>query len=179
MTAKLKSFEQRLALATYVRLMRAANAARSHASRQLEGTGLTLSQFAVLEALYHLGPMSLSDIAQKILTTGGNLTMVVGNLEKQGLAFRQKSPEDGRVLIVVLTSKGKALIRRVFPTHAATITEFMSSLAPDQQEDLSDLCRRLQKETYSRQRELRLTPSRETVGSQNRLAVDTERLPSD
>ena len=82
--------KQRLALATYVRLMRAANAARNDAARHLGDTGLTLTQFAVLEALYHLGPMSLSDIAQKILTTGGNLTMVVGNLEKCGLAHRQK-----------------------------------------------------------------------------------------
>ena len=79
------------------------------------------TQFAVLEALYHLGPMSLSDIAQKILTTGGNLTMVVGNLEKQGLAHRQKSPEDRRVLIVALTAKGKALMRKLFPEHAAAI----------------------------------------------------------
>src|SRR5215472_10906772 len=117
MATKSNSSEQRLALATYIRLMRAANAARTYASHQLEGTGLTLSQFAVLEALYHLGPMSLSDIAQKILTTGGNLTMVMGNLEKQGLAYRQRSPEDGRVLIVVLTPRGKSLIRRIFPEH--------------------------------------------------------------
>ena len=149
MTANSKSSEQRLALTTYVRLMRAANAARSCASRQLEGSGLTLSQFAVLEALYHLGPMSLSDIAQKILTTGGNLTMVVGNLEKQGLAYRQKSPEDGRVLIVMLTPKGKALIQRIFPAHAVAITAFMAALTPNQQEQLGGLCRRLRKETHS------------------------------
>lgn len=123
--------------------MRAANAARSHAGRHLAGTGLTLTQFAVLEALYHLGPMSLSDIAQKILTTGGNLTMVVGNLEKQGLARRQQSPEDRRVLIVVLTARGKALIRRLFPEHAAGITEFMSALTPAQLEQLGTLCRQL------------------------------------
>jgi MarR family transcriptional regulator, 2-MHQ and catechol-resistance regulon repressor len=135
--------QQRLALVTYVRLTRAANAARAHAGRHLGGTGLTLTQFAVLEALYHLGPMSLSDIAQKILTTGGNLTMVLGNLEKQGLAHRQKSPEDRRVLIVVLSTKGKTLIRKLFPEHAAGITEFMAVLPPAQQEQLGDLCRQL------------------------------------
>ena len=134
---------QRLALASYVRLMRAANAARNNASRHLGGTGLTLTQFAVLEALYHLGPLSLSDIAQKILTTGGNLTMVLGNLEKQGLAGRQKSPEDRRVLIVVLSPKGKALIRKIFPEHAEGIAEFMSALSPSEQELLGDLCRKL------------------------------------
>jgi MarR family transcriptional regulator, 2-MHQ and catechol-resistance regulon repressor len=135
--------QQRLALAAYVRLMRAANAARAHAGRHLGSTGLTLTQFAVLEALYHLGPLSLSDIAQKILTTGGNLTMVVGNLEKQGLTHRQRSPEDRRVLIVTLTAKGKSLIRKLFPVHAAAITEYMAALSPIEQEQLGSLCRKL------------------------------------
>jgi MarR family 2-MHQ and catechol resistance regulon transcriptional repressor len=123
--------------------MRAANSARTHASRHLGGTGLTLTQFAVLEALYHLGPMSLSDIAQKILTSGGNLTMVVGNLERLGLAHRQRCPEDRRMLIVVLTAKGKAMIRKIFPEHAEAIVEFMGALSPAEQEQLGDLCRKL------------------------------------
>jgi len=135
--------QQRLALATYVRLMRAANAARNHAARHLGDTGLTLTQFAVLEALYHLGPMSLSDIAQKILTSGGNLTMVVGNLERLGLARRQQCPEDRRMLIVVLTAKGKAIIRKIFPEHADAITEFMGALSAAEQEQMGDLCRKL------------------------------------
>ncbi len=123
--------------------MRAANAARTYAAQSLSGTGLTLTQFAVLEALYHLGPMSLSDIAEKILTTGGNLTMVVGNLEKRDLARRQQSPEDRRVLIVVLTPKGNALIRKLFPEHAAKITAFMAALSSTEQEELGDFCGRL------------------------------------
>lgn len=133
----------RLALATYVKLMRAANSARTVAAQNLIPTGLTLTQFAVLEALYHLGPMSLSDLAQKVLTTGGNLTMVAGNLEKQRLAKRQRSPQDHRVLIVVLTPKGKALIRDVFPQHAAALVGFMDALSPQQQKTLGDLCRKL------------------------------------
>jgi MarR family 2-MHQ and catechol resistance regulon transcriptional repressor len=137
---------QRLALLTYVKLMRAANAARNFASRSLAGSGLTLTQFAVLEALYHLGPMSLTDVAQKVLTTGGNLTMVVGNLEKQGLAKRQRSPEDRRVLIVVLTGKGKTLMREVFPLHAAAIAEFIGILSADEQRQLGELCRKLGKQ---------------------------------
>jgi len=136
---------QRLALLTYVKLMRAANAARNYAAQSLGGTNLTLTQFAVLEALYHLGPMSLSDIAHKVLTTGGNLTMVVGNLERRGLARRQRSPEDKRVLIVVLTPKGKSLIRSIFPRHSAAIVEFLDALDSDEQAQLGDLCRKLGK----------------------------------
>ena len=138
--------QERLALSAYVKLMRAANSARSYAAQSLSGTNLTLTQFAVLEVLYHLGPMSLSDIARKVLTTGGNLTMVVGNLEKLGLARRQSCPEDRRVLIVVLTAKGKTLLRDVFPKHAAAIVEFLSVLSREEQERLGDLCRKLGKQ---------------------------------
>lgn len=135
--------QQRLALATYVRLMRAANAARAHASRNLGDSGLTLTQFAVLEALYHLGAMSLSEMAAKVLTTGGNLTMVAGNLERDELVERQRSPSDARVQVLHLSPKGKALMRRIFPLHAAAIAEFMSVLAGAEQEALGELCKKL------------------------------------
>lgn len=140
------SHSTRLALRAYVRLMRAANSARTSASRHVAQAGLTLTQFAVLEALYHLGPMSLTDIAQKVLTTGGNLTMVVGNLEKSGLAQRRRSPQDKRIFIVALTPPGKTLMRRLFPSHAAALEEFFRVLAPAEQEQLGGLCRKLGKQ---------------------------------
>ncbi len=139
--------QERLALSTYVKLMRAANSARSYAAQSLSNTNLTLTQFAVLEALYHLGPMSLSQIARKVLTTGGNLTMVVGNLEKLGLAKRERCSEDRRVLTVVLTAKGKHLLREVFPKHADTIVEFLGVLSAEEQERLGNLCRKLGKQS--------------------------------
>jgi MarR family 2-MHQ and catechol resistance regulon transcriptional repressor len=138
------SSQQRLALLAYGRLMRAANSLRMAASRQLDGTGLTLSQFAVLEALYHLGPMSLSEVAKKILATGGNLTMVAGNLEKQGLVNRKCSSEDARVYILSLTAKGKKLIGEIFPEHAGAITAALDPLTPKEQKKLSELCKKLE-----------------------------------
>jgi MarR family 2-MHQ and catechol resistance regulon transcriptional repressor len=137
------SSRQRLALLAYGRLMRTANSLRTAASRQLDSSGLTLSQFAVLEALYHLGPMSLSEVANKILTTGGNLTMVAGNLEKQGLVNRKCSSEDARVYILSLTPKGKKLIAEIFPHHAAAITKALEVLTPKEQKKLGELCRKL------------------------------------
>jgi MarR family 2-MHQ and catechol resistance regulon transcriptional repressor len=107
---------------------------------------MTLTQFAVLEALFHLGPMSLSEIAEKVLTTGGNVTMVAGNLERDGLVRRQRSPQDGRVQIAALTTKGKALMQRVFPVHAAGIAEFMTALNERELGQLGNLCRKLGKQ---------------------------------
>ena len=89
--------------------------------------------------------MSLSEIAEKVLTTGGNLTMVAGNLDREGLVKRQQSPQDRQVQIVGLTPKGKALMRRVFPVHAAGIAEFMSALDAAELEQLGGLCRKLGK----------------------------------
>jgi MarR family 2-MHQ and catechol resistance regulon transcriptional repressor len=123
--------------------MRASNSARNFAARSLADSGVTLTQFAVLEALYHLGPMSLSEVAQKILTTGGNLTMVAGNLEKQELIERHPSPKDKRVQVVSLTPKGKSLMRRIFPRHATAIKEFLGALKPEEQTQLGQLCRKL------------------------------------
>ena len=134
---------ERLALTTYVRLLRAANAARTFSSQHIANADLTLTQFTVLEALYHLGPMPLSDIAQKLLTTGGNLTLVVSNLEKRGFAERQRSPQDGRVFVVVLTSKGKTLMRDIFPKHAERIARFFRVLNANEQQKLGELCRKL------------------------------------
>jgi MarR family 2-MHQ and catechol resistance regulon transcriptional repressor len=70
------------ALKTYVKLMRAAESVTARTHRHLASTGLTVSQFAVLEALYQLGPLSQREIGQKILRSSGNITMVIDNLEK-------------------------------------------------------------------------------------------------
>ena len=101
------------ALNTYVKLMRAAESVTARTHRHLATLGLTLSQFAVLEALYHLGPLSQRQIGQKILRSSGNITMVIDNLEKRGLAQRKRSETDRRYFIVHLTHEGLADQRHV------------------------------------------------------------------
>ena len=49
-------------------------------------------------------------------------------------------------MIVVLTAKGKTLLRDIFPKHAAAIVEFLSVLSPQEQERLGELCRKLGKQ---------------------------------
>jgi MarR family transcriptional regulator, 2-MHQ and catechol-resistance regulon repressor len=134
---------QAQALAAYVKLLRASDSVQAEAMRSLAQEDITPSQFAVLEALYHVGPMCLSVLAEKILKTSGNLTMVVGNLEKRGLVTRQQSTDDRRFVRAAITEKGKRLIARIFPAHAARITELMNRLTPREQEILGELCRKL------------------------------------
>jgi MarR family 2-MHQ and catechol resistance regulon transcriptional repressor len=131
------------ALDTFVKLTRAANSVSMATNAQLADAGLTVSQFAVLEVLYHAGPLCLTEIAHKILTTAGNLTLVVNNLEKRGLVQRKQSPEDRRFFSLHLTMKGKRLVFDVFPKHAALITEVLDTLTADEQADLARLAKKL------------------------------------
>ena len=134
--------EQR-ALDTYVKLMRAAESVTARVNRDLDAAGLTISQFGVLEALYHLGPLVLSDLARKILKTSGNLTMVVGNLQKRGLVTRTRQAADKRFYLVSITEKGRKLIAQVFPRHVERIVAAMSTLSPAEQKSLAALSRKL------------------------------------
>jgi len=131
------------ALAAYVKLMRASETVHAEAVRSLAKFSLTASQFAVLEALCHVGPMVLSELARKVLKTSGNLTMVVDNLERRGLARRVPSKEDRRYISVEATRAGRELMGAIFPDHVACLTELMSALSGDEQEELARLCKQL------------------------------------
>ena len=131
------------ALSTYIRLMRASDTVHTIATRDLAQYDLTASQFAVLEALYHIGPMCLSELAAKILKTSGNLTMVVSNLEKRGLAVRRQGANDRRFVTAEITEKGRQLIRQMFPEHVKEIVNIMRRLTPAEQATLGRLCRKL------------------------------------
>ncbi len=131
------------ALGTYVKLMRAAESITSRVHKHLSSVGLTVSQFGVLEALYHLGPLSQKDLGQKILRSSGNITMVIDNLEKRGLVRRKRDRNDRRFLIVHLTAEGKKLISKIFPPHAALITKELGVLSATDQKILGDLCKKV------------------------------------
>ena len=131
------------ALDTYVKLMRAAESATTRIHRHLVSAGLTISQFAVLEALYHTGPLSQREIGKKILRSSGNITMVIDNLEKSGLVRRERFEADRRVYIVHLTDKGYRLINKIFPLHASVIAEDFGVLTAAEQDALGQLCKKL------------------------------------
>jgi MarR family 2-MHQ and catechol resistance regulon transcriptional repressor len=105
--------------------------------------GLTTPQFGILEALYHLGPLSLGELADKLLVTGGNITYVMDRLEEQGLVHRERSPVDRRIIEAKLTEKGHGLIAQVFPGHGVFIEELSDSLSPEEQEELRALLKKL------------------------------------
>jgi MarR family transcriptional regulator, 2-MHQ and catechol-resistance regulon repressor len=131
------------ALNAYIKLMRAAETVTSRLNRNLASADLTVSQFGVLEALFHKGPLCQRDIAAKILKSTGNITMVIDNLEKRGLVRRERAAEDRRYITISLTEKGSQLIEKLFPRHAAAITDEIGVLTEEEQAELGRLCRKL------------------------------------
>jgi MarR family 2-MHQ and catechol resistance regulon transcriptional repressor len=106
---------------------------------------LTVPQFGTLEALYHLGPLSLGDLADKLLVTGGNVTYVMDRLESRGLVTRYRSPEDRRVVRAELTRAGRELVASVFPGHAEYVEHLCRHLRPDEQATLREMLKQLGK----------------------------------
>jgi MarR family 2-MHQ and catechol resistance regulon transcriptional repressor len=132
------------ALDAFIKLVRASESLTARLSANVQKrTGLTITQFGVLESLFHLGPMCQKDLAEKQLKSGGNITLVVDNLEKQALVKRERSQEDRRMVVVHATQKGEKLMRGYFPEHARAIHYEMSALSAGDQETLGRLCRKL------------------------------------
>jgi MarR family 2-MHQ and catechol resistance regulon transcriptional repressor len=134
------------ALSAFINLMRAAESLAAASDRRVAAEGLSHSQFGVLEVLLHLGPLPQKALGEKLLKTSGNMTMVVHNLERDGLVRRERDSRDRRVVTVSLTSRGRSVIKRVMPIQVAGILADLSKLTAAEQEELRRLCRILGKQ---------------------------------
>lgn len=105
--------------------------------------GLTISQFAVLEVLYHKGDLRISEIIEKILSTSGNMTVVVDNLEKENLVKRCPDPMDRRASLISITEAGKNLIEEIFPKHLENINELFNVLTLEEKKNLITTLKKL------------------------------------
>jgi len=131
------------ALNGFIALLRATDSLHAHLSRHVEAAGLTMGQFAVLEALLHLGPMSQREIGAKLLRSGSNTTMVLDNLQQRGFVKRRRRTDDRRAIEVSLSPAGRRLIAELFPQHARRITRLFTVLSRRDQQRLAALCKTL------------------------------------
>jgi len=139
------SDEQDVSLRLWVTLARCYSTYAKAIAAKVQDYGLTTPQFGTLEALYHLGPLSLGELADKLLVTGGNVTYVMDRLEDQGLVYRYRRPDDRRVILARLTPEGRELVAEVFPAHASYIQHLSRHLSPDEQNQLSGMLKALGK----------------------------------
>ena len=112
--------------------------------KNIKESGLTPSQFMVLEVLYHKGEMRVCDITEKILSTGGNMTVVIANLLKDDYIMKKDTPGDRRSYSLTLTDKGEKIIEDIFPRHLEIISESMGALNEEEKLELVRLLKKMQ-----------------------------------
>jgi MarR family transcriptional regulator, 2-MHQ and catechol-resistance regulon repressor len=135
--------DTQIALKLWVVLSRTVNAVGRHTEADVARHGIGITEFGVLEVLYHKGPMLLGEVREKILISGGGVTYVVDKLEKKGLVERRACTEDRRATYAALTADGEALMGRIFPEHARCLTYALSGLSPEEKEMAVGLLKRL------------------------------------
>lgn len=131
------------ALKLWVVLARAYSAIAREVEADIGRHDLTTTEFGILEALHHKGPLLLGEIQRKVLVTSGGITYLMDRLVAKGLVKREPSPDDRRARYAVLTPAGARLIGRIFPPHAQFLSEIMSTLTPDEQTVATTLLRKL------------------------------------
>ncbi len=131
------------ALKLYVVLSRAAEALHAHTKADVESHGLSHTEFAILEALYHKGPMLLGEVQKKILVSSGGITFLIDKLEKRGLVRRRLCESDRRARYAELTPAGNELIAGIFPGHAEVIRRATAGLGLADQRKLISLLKAL------------------------------------
>jgi MarR family transcriptional regulator, 2-MHQ and catechol-resistance regulon repressor len=112
------------------------------AEQSIANTGLCLTDFAALEALLHKGPLTISEIQDKVRLASGSMTAAVDRLEKLGLVLRKSSPSDRRARVVHLTVEGKRLAASCFERHAKDLETLMAVLSA---KEMAGLYRSLKK----------------------------------
>ena len=131
------------ALKLWVVLARAYAAVAREVEADIARSGLTTTEFGILEALHHKGPLLLGEIQRKVLVTSGGITYLVDRLVAKGLVTREPSPDDRRARYAVLTPEGARMIGSIFPDHAEFLTRTMQALTPEEQANATTLLRKL------------------------------------
>jgi MarR family 2-MHQ and catechol resistance regulon transcriptional repressor len=124
-------------------LWKATKTLEAHAQRSVQALGMCQSDFGVLEALLHKGPLPVNAIGKKVLLTSGSMTAAVDRLERRGLVERQDDANDRRARIVHLTGAGRKLIQKLFAAHERDMERPVSCLTSREIESLTGALRKL------------------------------------
>jgi MarR family 2-MHQ and catechol resistance regulon transcriptional repressor len=126
-------------------MSRTADRLREHLQHQVEDHGLSLTEFGVLEALLHKGPLTHGKIAERVLLASSSITYVVDKLEERGLLRRRRSAEDRRVRLAELTPEGRSKIEAAFSEHAALLDDLMADLSLEEKHTAASMLRRVER----------------------------------
>jgi MarR family 2-MHQ and catechol resistance regulon transcriptional repressor len=130
-------------LKLWVVLSRAHEALAARARQDVERAGLSLTEFGVLEALYHKGDITAGEVSRRVLLRSGSLTYVIDKLVERGLIRRRGCDTDRRRTYLQLTARGKSTMRRIWPGHALAIEQATAGLTLAEKRGAARLLKRM------------------------------------
>lgn len=128
--------KNRSALNDIIALRRAMHSISKVETTTIKKHDITITQFAVLEILYNKGQLRIQDLIEKMLTTSGNMTVVIKNMVRDGWITREPNPEDKRASLINLTDKGRTFIEGILPEHYENVGRIFSILTENERRDL-------------------------------------------
>jgi MarR family transcriptional regulator, 2-MHQ and catechol-resistance regulon repressor len=134
---------QELSLKLFVVLSRALEAVENQVAKDIKTYGLNLTEFSVLELLYHKGEQPIQKIGQKVLLASSSITYVVDKLEEKKYIRRRACPSDRRVTYAGITEEGKELMDEIFPKHKEAISKIMDGVSMEEKKVMIDLLKKL------------------------------------
>lgn len=129
-----RQVDEELSLKLFIVMNRALEAIRKQATKDIKKYGLNLTEFAVLELLFHKGAQPIQVIGKKVLLASSSITYVIDKLEEKELIIREACPKDRRVIYVTLTESGEKRLEEIFPQHRRAIAEIFASLTTEEKE---------------------------------------------
>ncbi len=124
---------------------RAMTAIIKHGEADLQRCGLSSTDFRVLEALLHKGPLPVNVIGPKVALTAGAISVAIDRLQKRGLVSREEGARDRRVRTVALTPEGEKVIAPVYRRHAALLERVLEPLTTAQRVSLEAMMKEIGK----------------------------------
>lgn len=127
---------ENLSLKAFVVIMKASKTLEEITKKDIAAHGMKLSDFTILEALYHKGRQTIKQISEAVLINTGSITYVIDKLEKNNLIQRINCTEDRRVVYIDITEKGNNLMNEIFPKHQEMIEELFTDLSDEEKKNL-------------------------------------------
>jgi MarR family 2-MHQ and catechol resistance regulon transcriptional repressor len=143
MTNRLKNEPDLSGIHLWLLLWKASRAVEAHATRSIARFKMGATDFAVLEALFHKGPLTVKQLREKVLLTSGSMTTAVDRLEVRGLVARHDDANDRRARIIRLTPEGRKSIECAFSQHRDEMETALAGFSDEDRAHLLPLLRRL------------------------------------
>jgi|SRR5690625_3307869 len=135
--------DEALSLKLFIVLSRALESVRKQVVKDIKRYKLNLTEFGVLEFLYHKGEQPIQLIGKKVLLASSSITYVVDKLEEKGYLERIACPNDRRVIFGRLTEKGEQLMDDIFPQHEKAMATIFSNLTKEEKEHAIELLKKI------------------------------------